>query len=477
MQFGSFEYLLFLVFVTIIYFQIPKKISWIWLLLVSYFFYSLFGFSYLVILITVTVTSYLGGREIAKCQNKRTRKKLLWLFITLTLLPLLGLKYYNFFNQIVSDGLSIFEMKNPLKFHGLLLPLGISFFTFQSLSYLLDIYKGYLKPKKHFGKYAVFVSFFPQLLARPIERAKKLLPQIEERDPFSYQNAVWGLRLILWGMFKKMVVSSRLQNYVDIVFEQPESHSGFTIWLACAFFTLQVFTDFSAYSDIAIGSARMLGFKLSKNFDDRVYAANSRTNYWRGWHISLTTWFRDYVFFPMSAKVKHKWRMFANLLFIYLLIGLWHGASWGFVIWGLLNGVLVVAEQSTKTLRFRFFDWLGITNYPKIFNTLATITSFGIGTLIGLWFRAKDLATAWSMFGNIFDETRNLIAIGSFPFLFLISILLFMDLVHVWAKGKPIPEAIGKLNPIFRWAFYFVIAELIFNFGFLKSEGFFYFQF
>jgi D-alanyl-lipoteichoic acid acyltransferase DltB (MBOAT superfamily) len=324
------------------------------------------------------------------------------------------------------------------------------------------------------------MAFFPTLLAGPIERAKSILNQISPPAWFEYQNIRAGLQLILWGVFKKVVIADRLADFIKSVYAEPENFQGVLVYFAFILTVFQLFCDFSAYSDIAVGSAKLLGIRLTKNFDDRVYAAPSREIFWQGWHRSLTSWLRDYVFFPLSRKVKNRIHLYVNLLIVYLLVGVWHGATWGFIVWGFLNGVWLVFENLTKTRRRDFFARSGVDTNGRFFYFLAWLFSLHVGAFFGLFFRADDSRQVLAFSVNIFNsnadlfdrwETRNL--------LMSIVFLVFMDLIN-----RRIPENenfdafIGRQKTWFRWIVYILLAELIIRYLYVfDNTNFMYFNF
>ncbi|MDQ3089254.1 MAG: MBOAT family protein [Acidobacteriota bacterium] len=326
-------------------------------------------------------------------------------------MPLIFFKYFNFLNENLTELLFVFNSENPLSNQSYLVPLGISFFTFQAISYVADIYRSYLKPEKRIEKLAVYMAFFPYILAGPIERAKSILHQIAQPVSFEYQNIRAGLQLILWGVFKKVVIADRLRDFMDAVYANPNDFQGVLIYFALIFSVFQLFCDFSAYSDIAVGSARMFGINLTKNFDDRVYAAPSRRIFWQGWHRSLTSWLRDYVFFPLSRNVKKQSRLYFNLVLVYLLVGVWHGATWGFVVWGFLNGVWLVLEHWTEKRRVAFFSRLGFDVNGRVFNFFGWLLVIHVGAFFGVFFRTDSPEKAFNFLGNVLNSNTNLLGV------------------------------------------------------------------
>ncbi|MEL6135438.1 MAG: MBOAT family O-acyltransferase, partial [Bacteroidota bacterium] len=353
-------------------------------------------------------------------------------YLYLSLISNLGLlftfKYANFIGDSLNE---VIGGTTPFIPHlDLLLPVGISFYTFQTLSYTLEIYYGRLKPTAHLGKFGLFVAFFPQLVAGPIERSSHLLPQFDRKVTFDYTRVASGLHLVLWGLFKKVVVADRLALFVNEVYGQPEGYTGLSILLATLGFAFQIYCDFSAYSDMAIGLARMLGFDLMQNFR-QPYLATSLADYWRRWHISLSTWFRDYVYIPLGGNRVVKWRWYYNLFLTFLVSGLWHGAAWTFVIWGAIHGLILVIEQMT-----------GISgtkgkSFPVGVRILRMIYTFVIVCLAWVFFRAESVADAFMLLQNMWEPTQEVISwhmMGDHPLEFILAIggVLFIYLADIY---------------------------------------------
>ncbi len=339
MLFNSMAYAIFLPLVFILYWCIPSKIRWILLLGASYYFYISWNPRYVVLIAFTTVVSYLCALALEKVSALHLRRIIVFSALVLCLGVLFVFKYYNFALNTISHFVSI----EP-KYLDFLLPVGISFYTFQTLSYVIDVYRKEIKAEKHFGIYATFVSFFPQLVAGPIERTGNLLPQIKKKHVFNIDMARYGICLILWGLFKKVIVADNLAVFVDQVYGDVYSYSGFSLALSTLFFTVQIYCDFSGYSDIARGSAKLFGIELMENFKS-PYFSESVKDFWSRWHISLSTWFRDYLYIPMGGNRVRTIRNCFNVLVTFLVSGLWHGASWNFVIWGGLHGVAQVYEN------------------------------------------------------------------------------------------------------------------------------------
>lgn len=414
---------------------------------------------YVVLIIISTLVDYLVARKMPLV-NSRTKKFLLSTSIIVNLGLLFAFKYLNFFNDSLRNLLMNFSINfTPLELN-VLLPVGISFYTFQTLSYTIDVYKGKIKPENHLGIFAVYVSFFPQLVAGPIERAKNLIPQFKKKFDFDWQRTVSGLRLILWGMFKKVVIADRAAVIVNLVFNNVSQYSGTELLIATILFAFQIYCDFSGYSDIAIGSARIMGYDLMTNFK-RPYFAKSIPDFWARWHISLSTWFKDYVYIPLGGnRVKVK-RWLLNIMIVFLVSGLWHGANWTFVVWGALHGIgAIICTLLVKT------------RFKKLINWFTTITYV---FFTWIFFRANNVSDAFTIINKIFTDRHALnwtITNTELTTIFsLIGILIFIDYLiekNIQINNKPV---------IIRWFAYISMILAIIFLGVNEGTQFIYFQF
>ena len=350
MSFISPEFVLFSLAFFPVYFVLGHRWRWLWILVASYFFYVYGHAEYLWIILLTTAVDYIVARLIDQSDDPRRRKLLLALSLSLNLGVLFTFKYFNFFNESFGAAFHQFGLPYNISAFSLALPVGISFYTFQSMAYTIDVYRGKLRAEKHAGIFATFVAFFPQLVAGPIERAPHMLPQYRRKIHFDEERTVEGLRRILWGFFKKVVIADRLAIYVNAVYNTPQDYSGLPLIVATIFFAFQIYCDFSAYTDIAIGTARIMGFDLMENFRQPFFARSVR-EFWARWHISLSTWFRDYLYIPLGGSRVPLPRHLLNLFIVFLVSGLWHGASWTFVVWGALHGLYVVVEALWAHLR------------------------------------------------------------------------------------------------------------------------------
>lgn len=474
MLFNSLSYAIFLPLVFIIYWLLPNKYRWILLLIASYYFYMSWNAKYVFLIFITTFTSYLCAILIEK---NREHKKLI---LTITLLVCLGIlfvfKYFNFFfesiNYLLGNKLHSISLN-------LLLPVGISFYTFQTLSYCIDVYRGNIKAEKHFGYYATFVSFFPQLVAGPIERPDNLLPQLRKEKEFDYNKAVYGLKLMTVGFFKKIVVADNLAYYVDMVYNDLSYYQGFALVLAAFFFTIQIYCDFSGYSDIAKGSAKLLNIDLMDNFKTPYFSTTIK-EFWSRWHISLSSWFKDYVYIPLGGNRCSRLRHYFNLLATFLVSGLWHGANITFVIWGGIHGLLQILEdifhikKNTKTYSFSWF--------------IRVILVFMLMSITWVFFRASNLHDALYIFRHIFDGITNLrsyIVSGLYSFgvkspylLTMLAIYLIPLFIIDYINVKYDALTILNNKPIaIRYLAYFVMLLMILLLHYVGEVNFIYFQF
>lgn len=401
MLFNSLEYALFLPTVFALFWFLPKKFRCIWLLLTSYFFYMSWNVKYVSLILGTTFISYVCALIIYNT-NSVLKKKFVLCISALSCLSVLAFfKYFNFLFQELVTIVGFFSIKIEPIVLNILLPVGISFYTFQTLSYVIDVYKGKVEPEKSFITYATFVSFFPQLVAGPIERASNLLPQIKniESVRFDYDKATYGVKLITWGLFKKLVIADVLAVYVDKVYDAPTSFTGFALLLAMFFFTIQIYCDFSGYSDIAVGSAKLIGIDLMTNFKS-PYFSQSLKEFWSRWHISLSTWFKDYFYIPLGGNRCSNVRHCINLLLTFLLSGLWHGANITFVIWGGIHGLILVAEsQLSKVLTIGEF---------RGSNILKNVFTFLIVMVAWNFFRAESVNEALYICKNAMNGINDL---------------------------------------------------------------------
>ncbi|WP_434036732.1 MBOAT family O-acyltransferase [Formosa sp. 4Alg 33] len=482
MLFNSIDFAVFLPIVFILYWFVCNTklgIQNILIVLASYLFYAWWDWRFLSLILFSTIVDYSIGLALSKQEDSFKIKGLLWtsVFINLGLLGVF--KYYNFFLENFVQAFSLFG--GDLRYNSLniILPVGISFYTFQTLSYTIDIYRKQLEPTKNFVSFMAFVSFFPQLVAGPIERARDLLPQFEAKRTFNFNKATDGLKQVLWGLFKKMVIADNCAIFVDEFFGNHDAYSGSTLLIGAFFFTIQIYCDFSGYSDIAIGVSRLFGFNLSKNFAFPYFSRNIG-EFWRRWHISLTTWFRDYFYIPIGGSRGSKLFQIRNTILIFLVIGLWHGAAWKFIVYGLINAMhflplIIWGRKPFNKIKVQSTSLVPSAN--EVFGILKTFTFL---VLVRVFFRADNLQIAVSYLSEIFSS--SLFTIPEFAnrtgaFVVFLGIIGFMSIEWL---GKTNEYAIEKLGQTwrrpFRWAFYYILVFCIFYF-YAKPQQFIYFQF
>lgn len=479
MLFNSLQFAIFLPIVFIIYWILPHRFRWVLLLFSSYYFYMSWNIRFVVLILFTTVVSYAAALMIEKTDNVKRKKAVLSTALVLCLCLLFFFKYLDFFWDSLSAVLSVFAIKlNPLTIK-LILPVGISFYTFQTIGYVIDVYRGTVSAEKNFGIYATFVSFFPQLVAGPIERTGNLLPQIREKHVFSYEQATYGLKLMALGFFKKMVIADNLAVCVDSVYNNLYSRTGFALVLAAAFFSIQIYCDFSGYSDIARGTAKLMGIELTENFRSPYFSTTIK-ELWGKWHISLSTWFRDYIYIPLGGNRVTRFRYWLNLLVTFLISGLWHGASWMYVIWGGIHGMLQIAESIFRIRSERkigTFSWF-----------LRVILVFIVTTCAFVFFRATSLGDAMYVFRHMIEGFSSPIAyfelgirsVGFKTRLVATKTVLAVVLLSVFDFFSLKTDVIKKVSALpvaIRWMVYYIM--LIFIFACARTSGtqFIYFQF
>ncbi|MCE7993803.1 MAG: MBOAT family protein [Roseivirga sp.] len=481
MTFISFEFLLFITGCLVIYFAISSRWKWLWLLVCSYFFYGYHNLIYVPLLMFSTVVDYWIGLKIGSTEKPILRKRWLYLSIFVNLSLLAFFKYFNFFNGEFQGLAGYLGMRVSSFQHNYLLPLGISFYTFQTLGYSIDVYRKYIKPEKHIGKYALYVSFFPQLIAGPIERGRKLLPQLSLQVSFDYQRTVEGLQLILWGLFKKMVIADRLGLYVNQIFDISNNHQGPAVIFGAFLFGLQILFDFAAYSEIAIGLARILGVKLSRNFGN-VSFFTSPVHMWNNWHITLTSWFRDYVYFPLTRSNKNKWASHSALIITFLITGLWHGASWGFIIWGGLHGIYLAFDHITAQSRNQLYTSIGLEKNSRVRRLIGILVFLPFNILTGFFFRASSTSNAFTLIERSLDWSSVYLyirTVGAAELLLIISLLIGVEFVNNKLGKRQIHHFLVEKPTHVRWLFYFVLTEaiLLLRLSEVEKSPFIYFDF
>ncbi len=478
MLFNSLHFAIFLPIVFILYWKIPSKYRWILLLVSSYYFYMSWNVKYVILILFTTIISYTCALLLERTNDKKMKK----VYLSLTLVVSLGIlfifKYFNFFSSIICQMLSSMSIPiHPMTLN-LLLPVGISFYTFQTLSYVIDVYKGKVKAEHHFGVYATFISFFPQLVAGPIERTSNLLPQIKGEHSFQYEKASYGIKLMAWGFFKKMVIADTLAIYVDRIYGDLSQYKGFPLVVAILFFTLQIYCDFSGYSDIAIGTAKLFDIDLMENFKSPYFSASIK-EFWNRWHISLSTWFGDYVYIPLGGNRCSKIRHYFNLLVTFLVSGLWHGANITFIVWGGIHGLIRTGEE---ILGNKDKKAVGFKRIIKI------VAVFLFCDIAWVFFRATSLQDAFYVLRNALIGIHNPIAylaeglkileMDRFTILYLGLMIILLGIYDWLAVRCDVITMISKKNRYIRWGIYISLLVIVILFS-QKGEAaeFVYFQF
>lgn len=448
---------------------------------------------YILILGFTIIIDYFAGILI---ENSKGKKRKNWLILSLVanLGVLAVFKYYNFVFQFIPHAIWHIDPEEfGIPVLRMLLPIGLSFHTFQAMSYTIEVYRGNQKAERHFGLYALYVMFYPQLVAGPIERPQNILHQFKEKKFFKYDNVVLGLQLMAWGMFKKVVIADRLAMFVDEVYRSPDFYKGPSIFVATFFFSFQIYCDFSGYSDIAIGAAKVMGYDLMKNFNI-PYFSKSISEFWRRWHISLSTWFRDYLYIPLGGNRVSTLLNYRNQFIVFFLSGLWHGANFNYIVWGVLHAVYLIIGLATKKGRGRLAERIGLTKLPKLHNFLNVVITFSLVTFAWFWFRADFLEVGQmkTMFLNIFKDWNNLPSYfkrANFTklilmnqeakeFVLAIFFIVFLIFIQILQSKYQLREEIKKMPFGLRWSIYGAFFIIFLLFGVFESKSqFIYFQF
>ncbi len=469
MLFNSISFLLFFPLVCVLYFCIPaswQRVRNLWLLLTSYYFYMSWNPKYALLMLTSTAITYFAALGISHFAQRREKRLCLVVGLVLNL-SILGLfKYYNFLASNIESALQTCGLAIDLPGFGYLLPVGISFYIFQALGYSIDVYRGTTKAETDFPTYALFVSFFPQLVAGPIERSNNLLPQFKQQHRFDYESAMAGIKLMAWGYFMKLVLADRCALYVDAVFNNIANHSGGSYLVASLLFPFQIYGDFAGYSFIAIGTARILGFRLMDNFNRPYFAATIR-EFWHRWHISLSTWFKDYVYIPLGGDRVGQMRNYFNLLVTFVVSGIWHGANWTFFCWGALHGILLCIEKALG---------IGAKKYSGVEKLLHWCGTFVLVCLAWVLFRARTVADAITVVSGIFTDLSvpsidfaNLVGVG-----LAMILLLTKEFVEERKSDMRVTQARHSFFDHIKVA---LLMAIIMLFGVLGGDQFIYFQF
>lgn len=505
MLFNSLAFFYFFPVVVCLYFLLPQRFRWAMLLSASYYFYACWKAEYLILIALTTLTAYLTALGMCKTESKRMKTALLWTCLGVSLGVLFLYKYFNLFNHSLGAvwTLAAGPGSYPIGALDLVLPVGISFYTFQTLSYTLDVYRGRQEVERHLGVFALYVSFFPQLVAGPIERSTRLLPQFYEKHSFCPDRAVSGLRIILWGFFKKIVIADRLAVFVDVVYSNPQlqPYQGVAFMFATALFAFQIYCDFSAYSDIAIGVARVMGYDLMVNFN-RPYFSKTVGEFWGRWHISLSTWFRDYVYIPLGGNRVSTPRWTLNVMIVFVVSGLWHGANWTFVVWGALHGFYLLMERVTANLRANTAKQLRLQEDSVILKAVGVSRTFVLVGIAWIFFRANTVQDALYMVSHlhvgVLDWLGNLpalatgdrgtaltellrpiaLGLGKSQLLTALGLIATMEGIHLlMRRTEDFADMLGQMPWFIRWTFYYGATFVIYRFGVFGANEFIYFVF
>lgn len=484
MFFNSIDFAVFLPIVFILYWFVIKKslrLQNLLIVVASYVFYGWWDWRFLSLVLFSTMVDYFVARKLRFEEHPSTRKLLLWISVVVNLGFLGFFKYYNFFLENFIASFTFFGGEIQSNSLNIILPVGISFYTFQTLSYTIDVYRRKLEPTRDFIAFSAFVSFFPQLVAGPIERATNLLPQFYTRRKFDYNQAADGMRQILWGLFKKIVIADNCAIYANEIFNNSAEYSGSTLVLGALFFAFQIYGDFSGYSDIAIGTSRLFGFQLMRNFN-YPYFSRDIAEFWRRWHISLSTWFRDYLYIPLGGSRGGSWMQIRNIFIIFVVSGFWHGANWTFIVWGGLNAVFFLPLLLTKRNRSNLDAVAQGKFFPNAREILSISFTFGLTLLAWIFFRAENISHATSYLKEIFSPS-----IFSPPELFdprgmkITFVLLGVFLLIEWIgrEGQfAIENIVVAKSKAVRWSLYSSILLVLYFFGaFDETIEFIYFQF
>ncbi len=482
MFFNSIHFLVFFPVITGLYFITPHRLRWLLLLLASYYFYAAWRFDYLLLIVVSTLVDYAAARRMHSAGSDRERRRYLLLSLFCNLGLLFTFKYFGFARESLNGLAAWVGLPYAIPALELLLPVGISFYTFQTLSYTIDVYRRQREPEHHLGKFAAYVAFFPQLVAGPIERSKRLLPQFDEIHRFDYGLMKSGLKLMVWGFFLKLVIADQAGLFVDAVYGNPDGHSGESLLFASYLFAFQIYCDFSGYSHIAIGAARVLGFRLMLNFDRPYFAKNIRES-WRRWHISLTSWFRDYLYIPLGGNRNRTRRWVGVVLIVFLTSGLWHGANWTFLAWGFLHAVFMLIGRAKDTAVGRARD--AAFDGPirgRILSAAQVVTTFHLWVLAWIVFRAESLTSAVGIFHGI--ATRFASGVEPTPGVFspfeMAAVCIpigFLLAVEAWQGRRGFVEFVDAQPFAVRTILYFTLLVTIACLGVFEASEFIYFQF
>ncbi len=485
MLFNSVQFLVFFPIVTLLFFLLPHRWRWALLLGASCYFYMAFVPIYILILGFTIVIDYFAGIWIENAKEPQRK-----LFLTLSLVANIGVlaifKYYNFLNENLTHLIGLAGKSNPIPYLEILLPIGLSFHTFQAMSYTIEVYRGNQKAERHFGIYSLYVMFYPQLVAGPIERPQNILHQFYEVKKFNYQDARDGLFLMTWGLIKKVVIADRLAAVVGIVYHDPTNFQGLPLIIATLFFCFQIYCDFSGYSDIALGAAQVMGFKLMLNFNS-PYSARNISDFWGRWHISLSTWFRDYLYIPLGGNRVAKWKWVLNLFIVFMVSGIWHGANWTFIVWGALHGLFNIVSILTKSAQDKFWQNPFIKSIAWLRRPFDILTTFLLVGFAWIFFRANSISDASYITTHLFEGIKlnlgylkaslNSMGLGLNELMTCLLVIVCLEIFQYFHRKKNLFHSVLELHWIFRWPIYYAVLYIIVKFGVWGEQQFIYFQF
>jgi D-alanyl-lipoteichoic acid acyltransferase DltB (MBOAT superfamily) len=480
MLFNSLPFALFFSFVVAVYFVLPARHRWCFLLGASYLFYMCWRVEYVLLIVIATLVIYWTGLRMGQSEERSKRVPYLVLGLAVNLGLLVSFKYFHFFRSSLGVILNQFGLEVALPDLNVLLPVGISFYTFQTLSYSIDVFRGTREPERHLGLLALYIVFFPQLVAGPIERSTHLMPQFKQVNTFAYDRVAYGLKRMFWGCFKKMVIADRLAQYVDHVYAHPEGSAWITLIIATYFFAFQIYFDFAGYSDMAVGAAKVLGYDLCENFR-RPYASRSLREFWHRWHISLTTWFRDYLYVPLGGSRVGKARYVRNVMVVFLCSGLWHGANWTFLLWGFVHGVCFLLLDFSRPVYARLARYL--RPVPRLSNFVSTLLVFQLVACTWVFFRANRVQDVAIIFSRIFHLSGAVCfmdvvgPLGLFGFLSVVVLSIAAEYVEFLNSGTETPPYWADRPAWARWSFYYALVGIVLALGVFDECPFLYFQF
>ncbi|NLY76804.1 MAG: MBOAT family protein [Tissierellia bacterium] len=488
MLFNSIEFIIFFTVITLLYYILPYRLRWILLLISSYIFYMAWKPIYILLIILCCFVNYIGALIVHKSNSRKVRKISLILSLSISFGVLIFYKYLPFINDTLITLANYLNFNYPVESFDVFLPMGISFYTFQTLSYTIDVYREEIEPEKNFFKLSLYVTFFPQLVAGPIERADRLLPQFEKEVSFDIERTLDGIKIALLGYFKKVVVADRLAIAVDTVYNSPQDFSGIYLVIATVLFAFQIYCDFSGYSDIAIGTAKILGIDLMQNFK-RPYFSKGIKEFWRRWHISLSTWFKDYLYIPLGGNRVSRARYYFNTMLVFLVSGLWHGANWTFVIWGGLHGIYQIIGTTTYKYRKKIKSVLRLEG-SFLWKVIQVLFTFILVCFAWIFFRANSISDAVYIVKNLFVDigrwreieylyaASNNMGLSFFEFLLGLASIVFLIFIEFLSRRKPIHVLLNSSNFLIEGSFYMVLILIILTMGvFFNASQFIYFQF